>query len=689
MTKKILAVVLAVFMLLVVAFPVSAAVQATKVEVRGSVWNQGDNLTDASWNSQKFAGFYYDLKNNLTTERLDFLAAPDRSNPEDTIRYRTGIVPVDFKVYEKEGLYVTNTSGVRATNYSVVGWQAEKWVAVNPTNVAKIAKLALEMDKEEKRTLTTGETWSLGAGYEININAIDARTTPRQAWFTLKKDGAVIDEGIAQAPGTSGKQPAVYYKTKTILGESDALLFTVYVDNIFSGATSDMVQFKYAWLIDESTAKEIKSADQYGVFEVRGTTGTINMTNKNSVSLSSNSDTTLMGNLKFRVADNSSFLRFYPFVEYTAPGTYEVRGAVWNEGDGTAAASWNSQKFAGFYYDLKNNLTTERLDFLAAPGRSNPEDTIRYRTGIVPVDFKVYEKEGLYVTNTSGVRATNYSVVGWQAEKWVAVNPTNVAKIAKLALEMDKEEKRTLTTGETWSLGAGYEININAIDARTTPRQAWFTLKKDGAVIDEGIAQAPGTSGKQPAVYYKTKTILGESDALLFTVYVDNIFSGATSDMVQFKYAWLIDESTAKEIKSADQYGVFEVRGTTGTINMTNKNSVSLSSNSETTLMGELKFKIADNSSTLRFYPKIDYVVGNGTTVTTGTAVTTPRGTVRATPGATATLTVVPTTPKPAETGVAETPKPAATTPTEPGFELVFAVAGLLAVAYLVLRQRK
>ena len=330
MTKKILAVVLAVFMLLVVAFPASAAVQATKVEVRGSVWNQGDNLSDASWNSQKFAGFYYDLKNNLTTETLSFMTTPGRSNLEDTIQYTTGIVPVDFKVNEKENLYVTNISGVAATNYSVVGWQAEKWVAVNPNNVAKIAKLALEMDKEEKKTLTTGETWSLGAGYEININAIDARTTPRQAWFTLKKDGAVIDEGIAQAPQGTAKQPAVYYKTKTILGESDALLFTVYVDNIFSGATSDMVQFKYAWLIDESTAKEIKSADQYGVFEVRGTTGTINMTNKNSVSLSSNSETTLMGNMKFRIADNSSVLRFYPFVEYTAPGTYEVRGAVWN-----------------------------------------------------------------------------------------------------------------------------------------------------------------------------------------------------------------------------------------------------------------------------------------------------------------------------------------------------------------------
>jgi len=30
------------------------------------------------------------------------------------------------------------------------------------------------MGKEDKKTLTTGETWSLSAGYELTINAIDA-----------------------------------------------------------------------------------------------------------------------------------------------------------------------------------------------------------------------------------------------------------------------------------------------------------------------------------------------------------------------------------------------------------------------------------------------------------------------------------------------------------------------------------
>jgi len=39
--------------------------------------------------------------------------------------------------------------------------------------------------------------------------------------------------------------------------------------------------------------------------------------------------------------------------------------------------------------------------------------------------------------------------------------------------------------------------------------------------------------------------------------------------------------------------------------------------------------------------------------------------------------------------GTAKPDAPIATTPKEPGFEAVFAIAGLLAVAFLVLRQRK
>jgi len=707
MTKRILTVALAALMLLSMTFVASAQTQVTEVNVRGSVADAHFANSDMSWNYQNFAGFFYDLKTNVSTEKLyidtvNYPAAKittlntSRTIPEKALIYTTNPAQIQFKMNEQVGVTTGPSPGLKT--YGVVGWQAEKWVAVN--NVGnKIARLVLEMGKDDKKTLTTGETWALGSGYELTINAVDARATPRQVWFTLKKDGAVVDEGIGQGASAGNEQNAVYFKTKTILGESNALLFTVYVDSIFSGATSDMVQFKYAWLIDETSAKQISGSDDYGAFEVtQASSQGITMSNKNTVSLSQNSETTLMGNLHFSIADDVN-LRFYPEVTYIDQGTYDVRGSVADAHAGNSGMNWNYQNFAGFFYDLKNNVSTEHMyidvaNYPAADitklntSRTIPEKALIYSTNPAQVQFKMNEQVGVTTGPAPGMKT--YGVVGWQAEKWIAVN--NVGnKIAPLVLEMGKDDKKTLTTGETWALGAGYELTINAVDARATPRQVWFTLKKDGAVVDEGIGQGASAGNEQNAVYFKTKTILGESNALLFTVYVDSIFSGATSDMVQFKYAWLIDETSAKQISGSDDYGAFEVtQASSQGITMSNKNTVSLSQNSETTLMGNMAFKIADDVN-LRFYPKVSYVIGTPPTpVTTGTGAATV--TTVATPQVTgsAIATAVPTEGMPGVTTAAQPATPApTTTPKEPGFEAVFAIAGLLAVAFLVLRQRK
>jgi len=339
----------------------TGTVPATTVNVGGSatgavrVYITSDNpAAKPSWDAQSFSGFFYDIKYNRKTETLAIkrtmaeLEASRTINKNELV-YTTGKANVEFKVFEKENKTVLGSS-----TYPVVGWMAEKWIAVKG-KANKLAKLVYEMPKEDKKTLTSGETWTLGAGYELTINAIDARTNPRQVWFTLKKDNAVVDEGISD-------EKNVFTKTMTIQGESDALLFAVFVDRIFSGATSDMVQFKYAWLIDASTSMEVKSADKFGPFEVRtATADTIMLDNENSVSLSKNSETTVLGNIKFIIADSDE-LRFYPDVQYTAPGNYETRGYVYNRPDNPAATpSWNAQSFAGFFYDIKYNRKTETL----------------------------------------------------------------------------------------------------------------------------------------------------------------------------------------------------------------------------------------------------------------------------------------------------------------------------------------
>ena len=71
-------------------------------------------------------------------------------------------------------------------------------------------------------------------------------------------------------------------------------------------------------------------------------------------------------------------------------------------------------------------------------------------------------------------------------------------------------------------------------------------------------------------------------------------------------------------------------------------------------------------------------------TVTIGAAVPTATPTAAPTEAPTATPTAVPTAEPTAEPTATPTP-----TPTPPGFEAIFAIAGLLAIAYLVLRRRK
>ena len=472
------------------------------------------------------------------------------------------------------------------------------------------------MGKEDKKTMLLGESWKLGRGYELKVNSIDAMTVPRQVWFTLTKDGVIIDEAIAQAPSgptIADKEKAVYFKTMTLQGEPDALIFSMYIDSIFSGTTTNLVQFKYGWLIDKDSAIAINAADRFGVFEVRSAdSASLVLSNEDIVNLSGNTESALMGNMRFKTADSGQ-LRFYPAITYTTPGTYEVRGSVASTlGDPSVVPSWNGMNFPGFYYDLKSNRYSETLELTEpinniSSSRTIYKETLKYNTTKIPVHFKAFDKESVTVRGN-----TTYDLVGWQGQKWVSINGSS-NKIARLVFEMDRDDKKTLTTGGNWDLGAGYMLTVDTIDASSIPRKVWFTLRKNGEVISTGegpSANRTTLEGKQKAVHTTNMTIPGEQDTLLFTVYIDSIFQGATTNMVQFKYGWLIDKDSSIEIKAGDKFGVFEVRASNPDyINLTNEMNVVLSKKTEVTLIGDIKFIVADNDA-LRFYPKVDRVIG-------------------------------------------------------------------------------
>jgi len=359
---------------------------------------------------------------------------------------------------------------------------------------------------------------------------------------------------------------------------------------------------------------------------------------------------------------------------------YEVRGTVYVTGSGTT--TWTSQNFAGFYYDIDSDtLISETLTIAPTEvltDRSISKGALSYTTTPSDVEFAYSEDKDLPVYDN----VKTYKVLGWQAEKWVAITPN---KLVKLIKEFDSSEKASLQSGQTLDLGNGYILKIQSVDARAAPRQAWVTVLKDGKNIDDGILQ-------QNTVYNLRKTVGGEEDVLVLSAYVDSIFSGSEADMIQLKYVWLIDENSYTEIKSGDTFGVFEVTSTNPII-LTNDGTVSLSKDTDTTLMGNMKFKVADNVE-LRFYPYVDITEDSVKVVAPGTAVVAETPKVNTTiPECTPVEKIVErekvvyvnVTVTPEQTA---TPAPTPALPT-PGFDIIYAIVGLFGVAFLVLRQRK
>lgn len=367
-----------------------------------------------------------------------------------------------------------------------------------------------------------------------------------------------------------------------------------------------------------------------------------------------------------------------------------------------APVNWTPQGFAGFYYDLKDELGREELEILqtdlSKSQRAIGEDNLVYRTTAQKKKLKVVNdgfsndanaaaEAGLEGVESAFTSSGEYLIMGWQGEKYVAVN-NKIDKISKLLFEhgIAASEKKTLAVGEKWDMGDGWELTAQSIDAKASPRQVWLTLSYKGQKLDEKIV----AEGK---VYtYTEPSIAEESDVPMLVTLVDSVFASSTKDMAQFRFTWVVSRDIT-QIKSGDTFGEFKVKDINQTglrLELKNEKIITLDQNAVVDLIGNFKFKVADKADVLRLYPKVDYELASASAELTiapaATQVPAPNATPAATEAATRVLSITPTV---TSTTVMNTPpEPRATsTPEMPGFEATLAIAGLLAVAYLVLRK--
>ena len=395
-----------------------------------------------------------------------------------------------------------------------------------------------------------------------------------------------------------------------------------------------------------------------------------------------------------------------------AVSSVDIRGAVAGTVNGQSnlesdSFTWNSQNFAGFYYDIKKDIGTEKLVTSLTEGNKLSGDAPYGVTYTTTAQAKDYEFEDW----------GSYNVIGFQAEKYFAGYITNedAAKniffkestdensLSSEQLEkilVDDDTEKTVTSGTPLKLEEGYELSIKSIDI--DGNKVYLELSKDGSVVDSKVI-SPSKDGATMAdktYYYKNPVVGDQKKLVTVAAHFKNAFRGADQNLATVDGLWQIS-SEATEVKADTQYDKMTIRSvdaTNGVITMDNKdNAITLSKNKDSALMAGVNIKTADND-TLRYYiykaVTIEGAAAANKTVEAAPVVEAAPAVENKTVEAPAAVAAPVVKNETAEKPAAEAPKAEANatknaTKPAPGFESILAITGLLAVAFLVLGRKE
>jgi S-layer protein (TIGR01567 family) len=360
----------------------------------------------------------------------------------------------------------------------------------------------------------------------------------------------------------------------------------------------------------------------------------------------------------------------------------EVRSSVYDLSDnpGAQVITITPTDFAGFWYDIDSGLSSEQMtvSFASNTTRTIVADALVYSTSIQQTDYDADFDDEPGSSNTAN---TTFPVIGLFAEKYVPLDDDEADELVKLLL--DNDDKYTLRTGSALQLANGYALTAKQIDVEGN--KVWMEFTKDGDFIEDEVLDV-----SNGAVTWTYDADVGDKeDVIVFRAHITQVFQGQVDSLAIVEGLWLIDYENVMKIEDDDKFGKLEVTGISGsTINMESSSAITLSKGKDISLAENMYFKVADNSSALRYYPFVKLTIA-------GDGVTQPDEPVDETPVDETPVDETPVDETPVdETPVDETPveepeAPVDEEPAEPspGFEIVFAVAGLLAVAYLVRRN--
>ncbi len=266
-------------------------------EVRGTISN---NENSSEWTPLNFEGFYYNLDDDVGTEKLT-LNRTGTTVAKNGLEYITSAQPVSFK-YSALG------------KYNVIGFMAEKYFAgyqagiITSTPISTIERNQLHkvlIDDDTQRTIYAGSTLTLNDGYVLKIKDVNMGAGTPSVWLTLLKDGNEVYDDFKE-------KGQIFIYEKDVGAVKNLPLISLRIETIFRGEEATAAFVKGTFQISESYTS-VNNGDKFGIMEASVSSTGITMTNPGVVTLSSGSTVDFMKNIKFKVADSSD-VRFYPYV---------------------------------------------------------------------------------------------------------------------------------------------------------------------------------------------------------------------------------------------------------------------------------------------------------------------------------------------------------------------------------------
>jgi S-layer protein (TIGR01567 family) len=350
---------------------------------------------------------------------------------------------------------------------------------------------------------------------------------------------------------------------------------------------------------------------EYGILHVNSVdpaTGNIILENKgNPLALSKDKSTEILPGICIRTADADE-LRYYIYKNITKQGTYEIRGSVAGTISGANNIvddqfSWNADNFAGFYYDLDDNIKTEELVTTVSDRKLLDPDGVIYETTAMADDFE-FEDWG------------KYNVIGFMADKYFAgyvdtADSTDDVLFEKsddenvlsdeqlLEILRDEVTKITVKKGQSIKLDEGYELFFKGL---SSDGQVYLELKKNGKLADESILTTDRYGVPISDKTYCYKTNVGSSrNVVTIAVHFKNAYQDNERSLAIVDAIWQLSDSPI-DVKENTQYGKMTVASVTAdSVILNNKgNKIDLLPNSDIELMPGIHIRTANND-TLRY----------------------------------------------------------------------------------------